>query len=369
MIIVGTEKVPTASTTPHNRWFYDFDAIDDRIRIPTVELEAGDVVQFNFIAPTNRGNIGFCSPLTGRAMFYQLDEEYVVIDADVEIDGKLIRHEDKALDDGLTHHVRITATYPNEISYIGDYFGLDYFARCPIWDFSIKTARGIHVNYPIDDGFKALATIRNSIAHGYRTNGSVDYNEATVEFLDYADEVDPKYGNIAPTMQEAILRCKEGTLGNNLDFRFGTADWEGETNSGFSVTNGVMTLNADSNTDSWTINKYFRVRPQAINYTLTVTFSCAVAGQGIEIGLFPRDSLGVSTSFQAIQANTERTVSVVIDGTNTRDLYIRNTQRDGTTPSYVQSIELRPETTRIVTEPVFYAGTSENFDTPNWYKN
>lgn len=366
MIIVGRTNVPSQ----FRRWFYTFDDVDDRITIPTVNLEIGDTVEFAFTAPETSGNIGFFSPTTGRSMFYQLGSEYIISDADVLIDGNVVLDHDVALSDGQIHHVKITATQPNSVTYIGDYFGAgDFWARCPIWDFKLSTAQGLLVNYPIDDGPSSQSLIRNSIGHGYNTNGSVAYDENGFVFLDYANDVDPKYGNVAPTMQEAIARCREGTLGKNFDFRFGVADWEGETNANFSVTDGVMTLNANNDADSWTYNRYFLHPPLDINYLMVVTFSCSVAGQGIEIGLKPRGGVGgITTLFQSASPDTERTVSVIIDGTGTNDLYIRNTQRDGLTPPHIHRIEIRPETSRIVTEPVFYMGISENFNRANWHK-
>ncbi|WP_347365076.1 hypothetical protein [Vibrio vulnificus] len=63
--------------------------------------------------------------------------------------------------------------------------------------------------------------------------------------LDLSKEVDPKYGDVASSVNEAVARAFEGAIKNG-DFRDGVNNWTVYANASRSVSNGVMTVMATS---------------------------------------------------------------------------------------------------------------------------
>jgi hypothetical protein len=55
-------------------------------------------------------------------------------------------------------------------------------------------------------------------------NGTVTYDSATGDIVDFTTDVDPKYGDVAADVNEAVARAFEGDCVNG-DFRLGTTGW------------------------------------------------------------------------------------------------------------------------------------------------
>ena len=71
-------------------------------------------------------------------------------------------------------------------------------------------------------------------------DGTKTYDSATAKVVDYMKDVDPKYGDVASTHNEAVSRAFEGMVKNG-DFRLGTAGWT-TWGSVISVMDGKLTI-------------------------------------------------------------------------------------------------------------------------------
>lgn len=80
-------------------------------------------------------------------------------------------------------------------------------------------------------------------------DGTVTYDSNTGKVTDYKTYLDPRYGNIAGTLSEAVKRAFEGVI-KNSDFRNGVTGW-GPPLSGVSVVyeNGLLKCNSGSATN------------------------------------------------------------------------------------------------------------------------
>lgn len=70
-------------------------------------------------------------------------------------------------------------------------------------------------------------------------NGTKTYDSATGVVFDYATQVDPKYGNVAPNTNEAVARAFEGLV-KNSDFRLGAQHWYNESSAVSITSNGAV---------------------------------------------------------------------------------------------------------------------------------
>jgi len=74
--------------------------------------------------------------------------------------------------------------------------------------------------------------------------GTRSYDDVAGVAIDYLTDVDPKYGDVAGDLSEAVSRNFEGLIKNG-DFRNGTTSWNNSLTS-VTVVDGVATLVADS---------------------------------------------------------------------------------------------------------------------------
>lgn len=70
---------------------------------------------------------------------------------------------------------------------------------------------------------------------------SGDCRGSGVRSLNMLRDIDPKYGDVATSNNEAVARAFEGLLRNG-DFRYGTVNWSASGGASLSVTDGVMTV-------------------------------------------------------------------------------------------------------------------------------
>lgn len=81
-------------------------------------------------------------------------------------------------------------------------------------------------------------------------DGTKTYDSATGEVIDFAKDVDPKYGDIAADRNEAVARAFEGLVRNG-DFRFGVDHWISHGTS-FEIENGILNfIDADDSVDNY----------------------------------------------------------------------------------------------------------------------
>jgi len=108
-------------------------------------------------------------------------------------------------------------------------------------DYPVINIAGIETE--VKDIGLAPAYNRSRIKFPEAPNGTVTYDSATGVITDYTTDVDPKYGDVATTTNEAVARAFEGLL-RNADFRFGDdGRWtEGITTRGsvYVDTTGVL---------------------------------------------------------------------------------------------------------------------------------
>ncbi|MDG1859743.1 MAG: hypothetical protein P8I94_11600 [Emcibacteraceae bacterium] len=74
-------------------------------------------------------------------------------------------------------------------------------------------------------------------------NGTVTYDSATGVIMDYTKDVDPKYGDVAADVNEAVARAFEGDVPNG-DFRFGDNGSWSNADVGVTVTSGNLELDS-----------------------------------------------------------------------------------------------------------------------------
>lgn len=71
--------------------------------------------------------------------------------------------------------------------------------------------------------------------------GTRSYDSATGEVIDYLTDIDPKYGDVAADLNEAVARNFEGLVKNG-DFRDGIAHWGTVSDPTFTVIDGVANI-------------------------------------------------------------------------------------------------------------------------------
>lgn len=77
---------------------------------------------------------------------------------------------------------------------------------------------------------------------------AITYDSATGQTVDYRINEDVKYGDVAPTIEEAIARNKESMVLNG-DFRFGdNGDWGKVAGTSININNGIATITGGTST-------------------------------------------------------------------------------------------------------------------------
>ncbi|AUR87158.1 coil containing protein [Vibrio phage 1.097.O._10N.286.49.B3] len=91
---------------------------------------------------------------------------------------------------------------------------------------------------------------RNVIKFPDAEQGTRSYDTATGEVIDYLTDVDPKYGDVASDLNEAVARNFEGSVKNG-DFRFGDdGNWNVNENASIS-TDGILLYAVDDSVFSY----------------------------------------------------------------------------------------------------------------------
>lgn len=181
--------------------------------------------------------------------------------------------------------------------------------------------------------------------------GTRVYDSATGVSIDYAKEIDPKYGNIAPDHNEAVARAFEGDL-KNADFRFGNnGSWGGlATMQASSITDGVLYFEDYAASGDSYIS-------QDVHYPDGQEFDVEIDVLNIENGarIYVELAYGGTSSHGAIlidDAGIHKTrLTVPSDSGGVVQIRIRDYLNSGAGIS-INSIRIKKSTQEVVTERV-----------------
>lgn len=189
--------------------------------------------------------------------------------------------------------------------------------------------------------------------------GTRTYDSATGISFDYAKEVDPKYGDIAPTLSEAVNRAFEGMVANG-DFRLPLKDtslgaWNGLANPYINIVNGVMVIDGVANGANLSV-----VQKLAENVKAGVTYRVSVtkkSGSGTSSANLSKD--GQFDASLTITKGMDGAGTYFLDYTPTEDgaLYIQMYglyMYGGVSVGAAEftNVSVRPLTNEIVTDRV-----------------
>lgn len=179
--------------------------------------------------------------------------------------------------------------------------------------------------------------------------GTRVYDSATGESIDYRYDVDPKYGDVAGTHNEAVARAWEG-LAKNGDFRFGD-DGSWQISGGVTIDNTGAQFTA-SGTDS-------RLRLNDIGIMgkdIVIEFDCDVA-ETIAIYIYGESNKDEVIYVQAAPGRN-KVVSLVAErnesNNSSDDVMFRS--GSGAFSGKISNVSIRPLTQEVVTNPVDLAG-------------
>ncbi|BAC96866.1 hypothetical protein [Vibrio vulnificus YJ016] len=163
--------------------------------------------------------------------------------------------------------------------------------------------------------------------------------------LDLSKEVDPKYGDVASSVNEAVARAFEGSFKNG-DFRKGKSDWSEQFSTTYTVTNGVATVTCGNNSNGRI--EQFVAGSRGYVFEVVVLNPLSNPADAVL-----RDSVGWTNIPRSDSVQTIRhTVSSSSDG------YVRISPSavNNTQSITVYSARLVPATEEVVTDRVDMAG-------------
>ncbi|AUR97264.1 hypothetical protein NVP1238A_15 [Vibrio phage 1.238.A._10N.261.52.F10] len=182
--------------------------------------------------------------------------------------------------------------------------------------------------------------------YGYHTvkfpeapNGTVTYDSATGVITDFTKDVDPKYGDVAADVNEAVARAFEGEVKNG-DFRFGdNGDWNVGGNT-------PPTLTTDG--------AYF----SAIDGTIVPEFS-SIIGEAYEVEVNVVPDTPTAGNLGSLSYNSGVRIGYLVEGINkitythdalqtSTDLYLQSWVAGLT----ISNVSIRKVTNEVVTERV-----------------
>ncbi|HDY7881509.1 hypothetical protein ABRZ83_18125 [Vibrio vulnificus] len=164
--------------------------------------------------------------------------------------------------------------------------------------------------------------------------------------LDLSKEVDPKYGDVADSVNEAVARAFEGSVKNG-DLRDGVAHWASYQGSTSVIEGGVLKGTAGSNSNIclyqsgsvYEVGKKYKVSLK--NVTSNQTFSVRIAGRYISSEVIPA----------CTNKDLDLIVTTDLKGTG---LYIAGSGIGAVIS--IGGISIAPTTEEVVTERVDMAG-------------
>ena len=163
--------------------------------------------------------------------------------------------------------------------------------------------------------------------------GTRSYDSATGEIIDYLTDVDPKYGDVAADLNEAVARNFEGLVKNG-DFRLGTQSWNAFNSSATVANNGVTLTSSGEGVGSrleqeiselseagWLIEA--EVLNPATN-TVWARVSTTVNDPDLRVDVLPMDGFQkISFTTTANSITYLRFYPAIIDG-STQSIQVRN---------------------------------------------
>jgi len=177
---------------------HNFDGIDDYIQLPTIELFTGDVVEFDFVANTQRsivsnlidGQVGETTLANRIIVQLYSNGTFILFNCVASIDGQPIISQVTSYPlDGVLHHmvcVVPTTTKLGLISRFTDVSGGYYDNVIKNLRITRSTPTDTHPNlfYPIDDGWDNNPVIRQTLSTVGNWDGTaVNFNESNWELV------------------------------------------------------------------------------------------------------------------------------------------------------------------------------------------
>ncbi|MEJ2766987.1 prophage tail fiber N-terminal domain-containing protein [Photobacterium sp. MCCC 1A19761] len=179
--------------------------------------------------------------------------------------------------------------------------------------------------------------------------GTCVYDSATGQSIDYRYDVDPKYGDVAATHNEAASRAWEGDVKNG-DFRFGD-------DGSWSVSGGVIIDNTGaqftaSGSDS-------RLRTHSIDIAgndIVIEFTCDVA-ETIALYIYGGDGDDATIYVQAAPGkNTVRSLAANRNDDYSSNNYVMFRSGSGSFSGKISNVSIRLATQEVVTDRVDLSG-------------
>ena len=182
------------------------------------------------------------------------------------------------------------------------------------------------------------------------TNGTVTYDSADGSIVDFTTDVDPKYGDVAGTTNEAVARAFEGVVKNG-DFRNGTTDWTISGSASLVVTDGIAKITDTSSSTTSQINQTLSLEV-GVEYTLEVVVRAGANSTGWII-LEGFGNNAVSQNNITSSDWTTVTLTYTPDVSSSVSLVLREGLADGV-GHYIEvaSVSVRPATNEVVTDRV-----------------
>ncbi|MEK0268293.1 hypothetical protein WM008_01225 [Vibrio vulnificus] len=200
------------------------------------------------------------------------------------------------------------------------------------------------------------AAICNKVKFPEATNGTVVSDSSGncrgtgKPTLDLSKEVDPKYGDVAGSVNEAVARAFEGSTKNG-DFRNGASHWAVYANASTSVTKGVMTVTCTSSSGGGVF--------QNIPVTAGVTQEIELHGVDANVSnaeIIIYDGSAFTTRLGSVRAQGLGSTTITVTPTqNTIRVYLYPTAVASSTVN-ASEIYVRPVAEEVVINRVDMAG-------------
>lgn len=182
--------------------------------------------------------------------------------------------------------------------------------------------------------------------------GTRVYDSATGVSIDYAKEIDPKYGDIAPDHNEAVARAFEGDIKNG-DFRFGDNGLIiAETYASYNIADGALQISNTQATGGYV--KVAGLVYSAVTYEAEFVINAPIdMTASVLISSSTSTGTAISTTSHNLVAGVNRIKIVDINFTASGSngaIMFRPMSANETIS--VSNIELRPTTQEVVTDRV-----------------
>lgn len=335
------------SAGPAVTYYYTFNGTDTYVDIPYTRIDIGTVITFKLVASAN--------PTTSSTIFdgeASLIKMVVGTAGAMNATGGTITPTTLVTDGTLTEYT-FTATSAGSIDTIGaDTETASGFASQIIHDLYVDSE-----GWPISDGWAVNPLIKSNILNTGASNGATTYDRYLKTYFNYATEVDPKYGDVAPTLAEAQARAVEGLMPNG-NFRDGTiGGW---------LANASATLSYDAGTikvETTVFSGAYMDMTVVAGTPYSITITAVESGPNGRLYIFNGANFtnALLESFNRINGTQTYIVTPTV---TTMRIYLANTGSAGFV-NY-SNIQLNTATTEIVSGANIGNGEANNFVESGW---